>query len=82
MNKEKGIESKEVEGETILFNKKNEFFVLNKTGTFIWKKINGKNSENQIASELTKKYGIKKEKALKDTKELIKKLSSLKLIKK
>ena len=49
MNKEKGIESKEVEGETILFNKKNEFFVLNKTGTFIWKKINGKNSENQIA---------------------------------
>ncbi|MFH1663974.1 MAG: PqqD family protein [archaeon] len=83
IKKENKIEWKEVDGEAILFDeKKNEFFVLNETGTFIWKKINGKNTEKEISSMLAKKYNKPEEKILADTKELIKKLHSMKFIKK
>jgi len=83
IKKAKKIECKEVEGETILFNeKKHEFFILNETGTFIWKKINGKNTEKQISSMLAKKYNKKEEKILADVKEILKKMISMKLIEK
>jgi hypothetical protein len=76
------IEWKEIEGEVVLVNSiKQEFFVLNKTGSFIWKKINGKNTEKKISIELAKKYKISEKKAVADTKQLIKKLLSMKLIK-
>jgi len=76
----KSIEWKEVEGETILLNhKKNEFFVLNETGTIVWKKLNGKNSEEMISKELAKKFKVTEKKALADTKQLIKKLVSINL---
>ncbi len=81
MNKAKNIESREIDGETILVSpKKNEFFILNKTGTFIWKNINGKNTEKNIAEKLAKKYNLKEKISLADTKKLIKKLASMKLI--
>ncbi len=83
IKKTKKVETREVDGETIVFNpENNDFFVLNKTGTFVWKKINGKNNEKKIALKLAKKYGIPEKKALSHTKELIKKLKSFKLIKK
>ena len=82
LKKEKKIEAKEVDGETILLNqKKNEFFVLNKTGTTIWKNIKGKSTEKEISRILAKKYDLPEKKAFNDTKQLIKKLASLKLIK-
>lgn len=81
VKKTKKIEWKEIDEETIILNhKKNEFFILNKTGTFIWKKINGKNTEKKIAESLAEKYRINKKQALADTKEIIKKLLSKKLI--
>lgn len=83
IKKAKNIEWKEVDNETVMANyKKNEFFILNETGSFIWKKINGKNTEDKIALSLAKEYNKPKKKVLADTKELIKKLSSMELIKK
>jgi hypothetical protein len=81
MKKAKFIECKEVDKETIIVNyKKNEFYILNETGTFIWKKINGKNTEKKIAEALAKNYGITRKEALSDTKKLIKKLNAMELI--
>jgi len=83
IKKAKKIEWKEVDGETIILKKeKNKFFILNKTGTFIWKKINGKNTEKKISLALAKKYDIAEEKALADTKQITKKLFSFGLAKK
>ncbi|MFH1694937.1 MAG: PqqD family protein [Candidatus Micrarchaeota archaeon] len=81
IKKAKKLEWKEVDDEIIAFNpKKDEFFVLNKTGSFIWKKINGKNNEKKIAESLAKECNIKEKKAFADTKQLIKKLVSRKLV--
>jgi len=82
MEKEKNLEWKDVDGETIIFNRKtSEFFVLNKTGSFIWEKINGKNTEKKIVHALAEKFKVNKNKAEKDTKEMIKKLKKMKLAK-
>ena len=80
MKKSKDIEWKEVDGETIIVNhKKNKFFLLNGTASFIWKKISKKNTEKQIAESLAKKYKINQKTALKDTQGILKKFNSMKL---
>ncbi len=83
IKKAKKIEWKEIDREIIIANyKKNRFFFLNETGSFIWKKINGKNDIKKISQSLAKKCKQPEKKVLSDTKQLIKKLLSLKLIQK
>lgn len=36
----------------------NSLYTLNETGAFIWERINGKNSIEDIISEMTKEYEI------------------------
>jgi len=82
IKKAKGIGWKEFQGETILANfEKCDYFVLNETGGFIWKKIDGKNDEKKISESLAKECSVSQKKALADTKALIKKMVSLKLVK-
>ncbi|MFC2132624.1 PqqD family protein [Bacteroidota bacterium] len=51
-------------------------FKLNKTGSYIWEKIDGKNSIAEIISSFALKYNIKPQKAKTDVEKFICKLSA------
>ena len=44
----------------------NSVYTLNETGAFIWEHINGKNSVEEIISEVTREYKIDYENASND----------------
>jgi hypothetical protein len=51
-----------------------EIFTLNEVGSFIWEKIDGKNSEDDIASAITVEFDIDHQTAKKDLAEFLEKL--------
>lgn len=56
-------------------------YTLNESGTYIWNKLDGKTTLEQIATELTKEYSIPNDKAEKDIKSLINDLEKADCIK-
>lgn len=79
--KNRQLEWKEMEGEALVFNpKNNSFYKLNKTSCFIWKNINGRNSLNEINGKLLEKFDAKKSKSERDLKEFVSSLEKAQLI--
>jgi len=65
----------------ILIPKKGEFFSLNKTGTRIFKLINGKNDVKTIIKRISKDFNLKEEKAEKDVIEFLNQLRKKNILK-
>ena len=80
--KEKDLEMKAFEGETIVLNpKEGDFFKLNEVGALILKHLDGKNSTDDIVKKVTEQFDVKADKAEKDVNDFIKELEKRKLIK-
>lgn len=54
-----------------------EIFNLNEVGSFIWDKINGENTEEDIAIAITNEFDIDEQTARKDLAEFIKKFETI-----
>ena len=80
--KEKDLEMKAFEGETIVLNpKEGDFFKLNEVGALILKNLDGKNSTADIVKKVTEQFEVEAGKAEKDVNDFIKELEKRKLIK-
>ncbi len=71
----------EVEEETFLFDpEKSILHSLNETGAFIFRELQEKNSLQDIAEALTKRYKVSREQAIKDVTSIIGKMRKKKII--
>jgi hypothetical protein len=55
----------------------NKLYTMNEIGMFIWNRIDGENSVEQIAEFMTAEYDIDKNTALNDTLEFLNKIDQL-----
>jgi len=76
-----GIAFRIIEGEAVLVNPENKMiYVLNHTGAFAWRKIDGKNNAEEIARALSIEYQANSSEAEKDLLDLFAGLSNRGLI--
>ena len=82
--KNESVIFREIEGENVLIPIARSysliFYSLNKTGKFIWEQINGKMSEEEIASLLCEQYNVSQETACRDIRGFMDTLYKNKLI--
>ena len=77
----KGFIVQKLDGKTTIFDgEKSMLYTFNETATFVFQKLKLGKSIEDINAIFIKKYGISKEKAEKDIKELLKDLLSKKII--
>ncbi|MCX5868016.1 MAG: PqqD family protein [Proteobacteria bacterium] len=76
-----GIAFRIIEGEAVLVNPENKMiYVLNHTGAFAWRKIDGKSNIQKIAQALSLEYQAEISKAENDLLELFEGLATRDLI--
>ena len=69
-----------IDNQIIFFHKKERsFYELNKTGSFIWKKLNDKAQTKNIVDLISSNYDVDRDTAEKDTLEFIKDLLKKKI---
>lgn len=67
-----GIFSKDLDGETVILKTEDRScYLLNRTASYIWRLINGKNSVKDLIDSLSKEYNIKSPLAEKHAKKLL-----------
>lgn len=80
--KEKDLEMKTFEGETIVLNpKEGDFFKLNEVGALILENLDGNNSTDDIVKKIMSDFEVTEEQAQKDVESFIKELEKRKLVK-
>jgi hypothetical protein len=81
LKKSREVEWKEIEKQVLLFDlKSSNFYRFNRTGSFVWKNINGKNSFNDLLLKLVQSFEVTKTQAKKDLTEFIKELKEKQLV--
>ena len=77
----KGLISQTVDGELLILNREQEkIHQLNPIASFIWQRLDGQVSIDQIVTAITERYDVKEEVAKRDLESLVNELSDLKLI--
>jgi hypothetical protein len=72
---------REIDDETVIISPNDSVMhELNKTGSFLWKNIDGKKSAAELAELLAENYEVSADIALSDTEALLEDLSSRKLV--
>lgn len=70
--RDKTVLSRTIGGETVILRKDTlQCYLLNHTGSYIWRITNGKNTVDKMVESLTKRYRIDKTQAFKDLKDML-----------
>jgi hypothetical protein len=80
--KEKDLEMKAFEGETIVLNpKEGDFFKLNEVGALILENLDGQQSTDDLVKKVVEAFEVEEAQAVKDVNDFIAQLKTLKLVK-
>jgi methyltransferase-like protein len=76
-----GLIAQSVDGELLLLNREQEkIHQLNPVASFIWNKLDGQNTLEQLVTAITEKYDVEQNAAKRDLERLLNELSDLNLI--
>ena len=79
--KDPALAWREIDGKTVIISPSDSVMhELNETGSFLWKRLDGKHSVAELAALLTEEYDVGPQVALADTEALLDQLAAQKLL--